>query len=71
MMRFLGLIVFVLFAGMLNAQTIVKGTLKDENGKPVMYANIFVKLAKVGSVSSELGEFSFVVNRVGVDKLIV
>jgi hypothetical protein len=71
MMRFLGLIVFVLFAGMLNAQTIVKGTLKDENGKPVMYANIFVKLAKVGGVSSELGEFSFVVNRVGVDTLIV
>lgn len=49
----------------------VKGTLKDEAGKPVMYANIFVKLAKVGTVSSETGEFSFVVNRSGEDTLII
>ncbi len=70
-MKILSLIVFILLTGVLGAQTLVKGKLKDEAGKPVMYANIFVKLAKVGGVSSESGEFSFVVNRIGVDTLIV
>lgn len=70
-MKIFSLIFFILLTGVLGAQTIVKGTLKDESGKPVMYANIFVKLAKVGAVSSETGEFSFEVNKIGDDTLIV
>ena len=60
-----------LFTTLSYSQTTIKGTLKDENGKPVMYANIFVKIAKVGGVSSETGEFSFVVGKTGEDTLIV
>ena len=70
-MKCLGLIFLLLISGLFQAQTTIKGTLKDEKGNPVMYANIFVKLAKVGAVSSETGEFSFVVGKTGLDTLIV
>ena len=70
-MKFICAFFLVCFFGGLNAQTTIKGTLKDEKGNPVMYANIFVKLAKVGAVSSETGEFSFVVGKSGLDTLIV
>ena len=70
-MKCLGLIFLLFIAGLFQAQTTIKGTLKDENGKSIMYANIFVKLAKVGAVSSETGEFSFVVGKTGLDTLIV
>ena len=70
-MKCLGLIFLLFISGLFQAQTTIKGTLKDENGKPIMYANIFVKLAKVGGVSSESGEFSFVVSKNGEDTLIV
>jgi hypothetical protein len=56
-MKFIFLVALFMFSGIVTAQTTIKGTLKDENGKPIMYANIFVKLAKVGGVSSESGTF--------------
>jgi hypothetical protein len=63
---------FLIFiSGIVLSQTTIKGSIKDENGKPVLYANIFVKGAKVGAVSSETGEFSFVVAKTGTDTLIV
>jgi hypothetical protein len=64
-------LLMALFSFVGYSQTLIKGTIKDENGKPVLYANIYVKLAKVGGVSSETGEFSFSVGTTGQDTLIV
>lgn len=64
-------LLMALFSFVGHSQTLIKGTIKDENGKPVLYANIYVKLAKVGGVSSETGEFSFSVGTTGQDTLIV
>ena len=56
MKRFL-LFVFVLFGMALNAQTKVSGTVVDEAGEAVAYANVLFKNTTEGTITDEDGRF--------------
>lgn len=40
----------------------IKGTVKDENGKPLPYVNIFIENTYIGTTSNELGNYELNLN---------
>lgn len=56
MKRFL-LYTLLFFGVALNAQTKVSGTVQDENGDPVAYANVLFKNTTEGTITDENGRF--------------
>ncbi|MDP4224095.1 MAG: TonB-dependent receptor [Bacteroidota bacterium] len=48
-----------------KAQSIIKGTIKDKNGIPITYANVYIKNSTDGSVTDTLGRFSIRTNLKG------
>ena len=56
MKRFL-LFALMLFAFAVNAQTKVSGTVIDEEGEPVAYANVLFKNTTEGTITDEDGRF--------------
>ena len=59
MIRAALLMILVLTAGCLSAQTLISGTVKDTKGHPVRGASISIKDSYDGAVSDSLGNFSF------------
>ncbi len=56
-MKYIVLIGFVLFSTVGLAQTKVSGTIKDESGYPVAFANVVFKDSQEGTISDENGRF--------------
>jgi len=70
-MKVIYLLLVVLIPGYNFAQNILKGVVSDEKGKPIAYANLFLKKSKVGAVSDDNGSFVIETGNQGTDTLIV
>ncbi len=60
-----------LFPTFLSAQTIISGTVADNNGTPIIGANVYLDKTYDGSSSDENGKFSFETTETGTQTLIV
>src|SRR5579863_900485 len=63
--RALGVLLLILYTGLLQAQTLVSGTVKDTKGHPVPGASVSLKDSYDGAVSDSLGGFRFKTNERG------
>jgi hypothetical protein len=54
-----------------SAQTIIKGTVKAENGEILQFARVFLKATFDGANTNKLGEFNFKTKKSGTQSLIV
>ena len=78
MRRFISLIICVMFAQMLVAQTkttLIKGQIADESDAPILYASVVLKnennAVQAGSMSNDEGRFQFKGEFLGKYKLII
>jgi len=55
---------------LLKAQDVIKGTILDQNNKPIPYVNIGVLNTAIGTVSQENGQFELVVDQVNASDTI-
>jgi len=53
-----------------TAQTLIKGEIMDETGKPVAYVGVFIENTIDGSITDENGNFSFTSYEKGLHKLV-
>lgn len=60
-----------IFPSLLLAQTIVSGTVSDNNGIPIVGANVYLEGTYDGSTSDEIGKFSFKTSETGTQTLTV
>jgi vitamin B12 transporter len=58
-MKFLFLVLVLFSLGRLHAQTVIKGTVKDNKGNPVARASIAIKGSYDGGTADSAGRFSF------------
>jgi hypothetical protein len=63
------LVVFITFVSF--SQTTISGEVKDNQGKPIQFATVFLKTNRVGGVTTDQGKFSFNAKNNGADTLIV
>jgi hypothetical protein len=56
---------FIVFAGYVPAQNMVRGIVTDESSQPLPYANVFIKETLEGTSSDETGNFSFTTSASG------
>jgi vitamin B12 transporter len=65
-------IIFFLFGGSVFCQlkTTITGTVKDENNKPIPFANVFLQNTSDGTISDVDGSFSFKTSLTGKNVLI-
>ncbi len=52
-------------------QSVIKGKVTSDNGKPVAYATLMLKQAKDGGITDANGQFNFSTNATGLDTLLV
>ncbi len=71
------IIVFITITTILNVVygidvrgVIIRGCVKDKNGMPLPYANVFLKDSFEGTITDSTGNFSFVTRRIGTQTLI-
>jgi len=64
-------IAFLLFAGWLQAQTLVSGTVKDGKGHPLRGASVTIKDSYDGGTADSLGNFRFKSTETGAKTLVV
>lgn len=55
----------LLFAGHVTAQSILRGTLKNQKGEPIAYASVFIVNTKEGTISDAAGSFQLKTNLTG------
>lgn len=60
-MKFSGLVLLCMFSQLYAAE--IYGTVKDETGTPLPFANIYIKGTTVGCATNENGYYSFLVER--------
>jgi len=65
------LILIIFCNSILRAQVTISGTIVDQNGKPVIGANIFIDGTAEGSSSNTIGHFNFITNQKGLQNLSV
>ena len=63
-------LIFILFFSFMYSDLII-GTVKDEEGKPITYANIYLKDTFDGTSSDDKGSFAFETYETGIQTLIV
>ncbi|WP_299668179.1 TonB-dependent receptor [uncultured Polaribacter sp.] len=67
------IIYIILLFSVLNtySQTIISGTVNDKKGKPIPFANVYLKISFEGNTTNESGEFSFVTSSKGASTLVI
>lgn len=65
------LFLIIILSGTITAQVTVSGSVKNEEGKPVSYANVFIEATFDGAMTDEQGHFSFLTKQEGEKTLIV
>ncbi len=65
------LFLLAIFPSLLLAQTIVSGTVTDNNGTPIIGANVYLEGTYDGSTSDDNGKFSFETTETGAQTLTV
>ncbi len=61
----------LLCSQIIDAQTIISGTVKQKNGSPIYGANIYIDGAYDGATSGEDGKFNFTTSENGVQTLVI
>lgn len=64
-------LITLFLSSLVLAQSTVSGTVSDQNGSPIIGANIYLEGTYDGSSSDENGKFSFVTTETGTQTLIV
>ena len=64
-------ILFSVFFSILISSTIISGKVVDENGNPVVYANVYLENTFDGASTNQNGEFDFSTEEIESQKLIV
>ncbi len=63
-------LIFILFFSFMYS-TLIVGTVKDEEGNPIIYANVYLKDTFDGTSSDDKGSFAFETYETGIQTLIV
>ena len=63
-------LIFILFFSLMYS-TLIVGTVKDEEGNPIIYANVYLKDTFDGTSSDDKGSFAFETYETGIQTLIV
>ena len=58
------ILLFILFSGFTFAQTSVSGIVKDKDGEPIPFVNVFFSGSQIGSITDFDGKFTLFSNQV-------
>ena len=70
-MKYSVVLLFIFFNFISYSQTIISGEVKDNQGKPIPFATVFLKLNRVGGVTTDQGKFNFNAKNSGSDTLVI
>ena len=71
MCKFIIFTIFILFKFWVFSQSVFEGTIKDDNGIPLMGANVYLKDTYFGATTDSLGKFKFTATISGNEILVV